>query len=220
MTSELLLARRLIEAVVDPDSPRTVGDEAAAELAEVSTRLDVSSGRALPIETFEGMRADDLSPAACLYLLENGDTDEPEIPVDILEALYLECSDVAIRFRLVRGTLGHPRTRSRYIAALKEQPEPENITTLPDSWPKKRLGTLQSLAETPTRVEAPEALHEFILYLLQDGSDPALALAAAAVAPDEDWRKHAWELARRVVLYVDPQLNGYGRAFRRARIRD
>jgi len=220
MTSELLLARRLLEAVVDPDSPRTVGDEAAAELAEVSIRLDVSPGRALPIETFEGMRADDLSPAAWLYLLENGDADEPEIPVDILEALFLECSDAAIRFRLVRGVLGHPRTRSRYIAALEEQPEPENISTLPDSWPKQRLDTLQSLAETRTRADAPDALQEFILYLLQDGSEPALALAAAAVAPDEDWRKPAWELARSVVLNVDPQLNGYGRTFRRARIRD
>ena len=220
MTSELLLARRLLEAVVDPDAPRTVADEAAAELAELSVRLGVPPGRALPIETFEGMRADDLSPAAWLYLLESGNAEEPEIPVDILEALFLECSDAAIRFRLVRGALGHPRTRARYIAALERQPEPENIATLPESWPKQRLDALQSLAETLTGTEAADALQEFILYLLQDGSEAALALAAGAVAPDEDWRKPAWELARSVVLSTDPQLTGYGRAFRRALIRD
>lgn len=220
MNFELLLARRLIEAVVDPDAPRTVADEAAAELAEVSVRLGVSPSRALAIETYDGMRPNDLSHAAWLYFLENSDADEPEIPADILEALFLECSDAAIRFRLVRGALGHPRTRARYIAALEEQPEPENIATLPDSWPKKRLDALQSLAETLTGEEASEALQEFILYLLQDGSDQALVLAAAAVAPDEDWRKPAWELARSVVLNADPELTGYGRAFRRTRIRD
>ena len=220
MTSELLLARRLLEAVVDPDAPRTVADEAAAELAEVSVRLGVPAGRALPIETFEGMRADDLSPAAWLYLLENGNAEEPEIPVDILEALFLECSDTAVRFRLVRGALGQPRTRARYVDALEMQPEPENIATLPESWPKQRLDTLESLAETLTGAEAPDALQEFILYLLQDGSEAALALAAGAIAPAEAWRKPAWELARSVVLRSDPELTGYGRAFRRARIRD
>ena len=220
MTSELLLARRLLEAVVDPDAPPTVADEAAAELAEVNVRLGLPPGRTLSIETFDGMRADDMSPAAWLYLLENGDAEEPEIPVDVLETLFIEYSDAAIQFRLVRGALGHPRTRARYTAALEEQPEPENIATLPESWPKHRLDALQSLAETLKGVEAQDALQEFILYLLQDGSEAALALAAGAVAPNEEWRKPAWDLARSVVLHADPQLTGYGRAFRRARIRD
>ena len=219
MTSELLLARRLLEAVVNPEAPRTVAEEAAAELAEVSDRLGVPPGRALPIETFEGMRVDDLSPAAWLYLLDSGNAEELEIPADILQAVFLQSSDAAIRFRLVNGALGQPRTRARYIAALEKQPEPENIATLPESWPKQRLDALQSLAETPTGADAPDALQEFILYLLQDGSEAALALAAGAVAPDEEWRKPAWTLARSVVLRIDPQLTGYGRAFRRARIR-
>ena len=220
MTSELLLARRLLEAVVDPDAPRTVADEAAAEMAEVSVRLGVPPGRALPIETFEGMRADDLSPAAWLYLLESVNAEELEIPADILEAIFLECSDAAIRFRLVRGALGQPQTRARYVAALRMHPEPVNIAMLPESWPKQRLDMLQLLAETPTETGASDALQEFVLYLLQDGTKAALALAAGAVAPDEDWRKPAWNLARNVVLSTDPQLTGYGRAFRRARIRD
>ena len=220
MTSELLLARRLLEAVVDPDAPRPVADEAAAELAEVSVRLGVPPGYALFIETFKGMQADDLSPAAWLYLLESGNAEELEIPADILDAIFLECSDAAIRFRLVSGALGQPRTRARYVDALEKQPEPESIETLPDSWPKQRLDALQSLAETSTWADARDALQEFVLYLLQDGSDAARALAAGAVAPDEDWRQPAWELARNVVLRIDPQLTGYGRAFRRARIRD
>ena len=217
MTSELLLARRLLEAVAGPEEPRMAADEAAAELAEVSVRLGVPPRRGLFIETFEGMTADDLSPAAWLYLLESGNAEELEIPADILEAIFLECSDVAIRFRLVRGSLGQPRTHMRYDDALLEQPEPENIATFPESWPKQRLETLQILAETSPETNVADALQEFVLYLLQDGSEAALALAAGAVAPDQDWRKPAWILARSIVLHTDPQLTGYGRAFRRAR---
>ena len=220
MTLELLLARRLLEAVVDLDAPRTLADEAAVELAEVSVRLGVPTGRVLPIQTFEGMRADDLSPAAWLYLLEGVNAEELEIPADILEAIFFECSDAATRFRLVRGALGQPRTRARYAAALRMHPEPENIEMLPESWPKQHLDMLQLAAETPTETGASDALHEFVLYLLQDGTEAALALAAGAVAPDEDWRKQAWHLARNVVLSTDPQLTEYGRAFRRARILD
>ena len=88
-------------------------------MAEVSVRLGVPPGSALPIETFEGMRADDLSPAAWLYLLESVNAEELEIPGDILKAIFLECSDAAIRFRLVRGALGQPRTHARYVAALR-----------------------------------------------------------------------------------------------------
>ena len=144
MTSEPLLARRLLEAVGDPEAPRTVADEAAAELPEVSVRLGVPPSRALPIETFEGMRADDLSPAAWLYLLEYRNAEEPEIPADVLEALFLEYSNAAVRFRLVRGALGQPRTRARYTAALEKQVEPENIATRPESWPKQRLDALHA----------------------------------------------------------------------------
>ena len=129
-----------------------MADEAAAEMAEVSVRLGVPPGSALPIETFEGMRADDLSPAAWLYLLESVNAEELEIPGDILEAIFLECSDAAIRFRLVRGALGQPRTHARYVAALRVHPEPVNIAMLPASWPKQRLDMLQLLAETPTVV--------------------------------------------------------------------
>ena len=49
MTLELLLARRLLEAVVDLDAPQTLADEAAVELAEVSVRLGVPPGRACPL---------------------------------------------------------------------------------------------------------------------------------------------------------------------------
>ena len=221
MTRELLLARRLLEAVVDLNAPRALADEAAVELAEVGVRLDVPPGRVLPIETFEGMRADDLSPAAWLYLLEGISAEDLEIPADILEAIFLECSDTATRFRLVRGALGQPRTRALYAAALRLHPEPENAEVLPESWPKRRLfGILHLAAETPTEADASDALLEFILYLLQDGTEAALALAAVAVTPDEDWRKPAWNLARSVVLKTDSQLTGYGRAFRRARFVD
>lgn len=223
MTSELLLARRLLEAVVDLDAPPRVAEEAAVELAEVSVRLGVPPGRLLPIETFEGMRADDLSPAAWLFLLEGVSEEELEIPSDFLEEVFLECTDAAIRFRLVRGALSQPRTHARYVAALRMHPEPESIEMLPESWPKQHLNMLQLAAEMPTETgvsDAPDALHEFVLYLLQDGTKAALALAAGAVAPDEEWRKPAWNLARNIVLSTDPQLTGYGGAFRRARILD
>ena len=224
MTSELLLARRLLEAVVDLDVPPRVAEEAAVELAEVSVRLGVPPGRLLPIETFEGMRADDLSPAAWLFLLEGVNEEDLEIPADILEATFIECSDVAIRFRLVRGALGQPQTHARYVAALSTHPEPESIEMLPESWPKQHLDRLQlEAAEMPAGTgvsDVTDELREFVLYLLQDGTKAALALAAGAVAPDEEWRKPAWDLARNVVLSTDPQLTEYGRAFRRARILD
>ena len=178
MTSELLLARRLLEAVVDPDAPRSVADEAAEELAEVSVRLGGPPGYALFIETFKGMQADDLSPAAWLYLLESGNAEELEIPADILEAIFLECSDAAIRFRLVSGALGQPRTRARFVDALEGNRNRVlrrfRIPGRSSAW------TRWSLAETPTWADARDALQEFVLYLLQDGSDAALALAAGA----------------------------------------
>ncbi len=85
MTSQLLLARRLLEAVVDPDTSARESDEAAIELAEVRARIGVAAGRTLSIDTFEGMEPDDLSPFAWLYLLENQAKDGPEVPIDILE---------------------------------------------------------------------------------------------------------------------------------------
>ena len=220
MTLELLLARRLLEAVVDLDAPGTLSDEAAVELTEVSVRLGVPHGRVPPIETFQGMRAGDLSPAVWLYLLEGVNAEELEIPAEILEAVFIECSDAIVRFRLVRGALGQPRTRARYAAALRMFPEPENIEMLPESWPKQHLDKLQPATEMSTETGASDALYEFVLYLLQDGTEAALALAAGAVAPNEEWRKPAWNLVRNVVLSSDPQLTGYGRAFRRARILD
>lgn len=221
MTFELLLARRLLEAVVDPDASRQAAEEAAAELIEVNARVGVPPGRPLRVETFEGMRADDLSPAAWLYLLENRHNEEPEIPAEILEAVFLEYSDAAVRFRLVSGALGQPQTRARYAVALEKDPSPDSIATLPDSWPKRRVEALAALAAAPSLESAKhvqQALQEFVLYLLQDGSEAALALAAGAVAPEENWRKPAWQLARSIVRGADPQLTRYGRAFRRTRM--
>ncbi|MET0529811.1 MAG: hypothetical protein ABW003_16010 [Microvirga sp.] len=223
MTYELLLARRLLEAVADPDAPQAAAEEAVAELVEANARHGVMPGRTIPIPTFEGMRPQDLSPAAWLYLLENRISEEPEIPVDILEAIYLEYGDAVVRFRLVSCALSQPQTRARYAEALDEQPEPDSIAKLPDSWPKRRVETLQSLATRPAaedRGDVEQALQEFVLYLLQDGSAAALALAAGAVAPDEEWRRPAREMARAIVLRADPELADYGRAFRRARLRD
>ncbi len=44
MTLEIFLARRLLEAVVDPDAPRALAEEAGAELAEI---VSARQGRAL-----------------------------------------------------------------------------------------------------------------------------------------------------------------------------
>lgn len=217
MTYELLLARRLLEAVADPDAPQAAAEEAVAELVEANIRHGVAPGRTILIPTFEGMGPQDLSPAAWLYLLENRTSEEPEIPADILEAIYLEYSDAAVRFRLVSGALSQPQTRARYAEALEKQPERDSIAELPDSWPKQRVETLQSLATSPAaedRADVERALQEFVLYLLQDGSAAALALAAGAVAPTEDWRRPARDMARAIVLRADPELAGYGGVFR------
>jgi hypothetical protein len=222
MMREILLARRLLEDASDPDASRSQSEAAAAELVEVGTRLGVPPGRAIPFGSLEGLEVGDLSPAAWLHLLENRNPDDPEIPAGILETLFLEYSDSVLRFRLVSGALAQPEVQSRYASALKERPDPQDISELPDSWPKRRLIGLEKLAaepETGSR-SAPQALQELILYLLQDGTHAALALAAAAITPGEDWRRPAREIVRSTVLHLDPEMTGYGRAFRRARLRD
>ena len=64
MTYELLLARRLLEAVADPDATLAAAKEAVAELVEANARHGVAPGRTILIPTFKGMRPQDLSPAA------------------------------------------------------------------------------------------------------------------------------------------------------------
>jgi hypothetical protein len=119
MIREILLARRLLEAVSDPDAPQWSVDEAGAELAEISARVGKPDGSPIDIDSFEGLRPDDLSPPAWLLLLEGRGEGDPEIPVDILEALFLEIQDPIIRFRLVRGALGQPDTYRRYLEAVE-----------------------------------------------------------------------------------------------------
>ena len=71
MTRELLLARGLIEALVDADASRDAAHGAAMEFAEIAARLEFEEGRTVPIETFEMLTAEDLTPSAWLYPLEN-----------------------------------------------------------------------------------------------------------------------------------------------------
>jgi hypothetical protein len=218
MTLELLLARRLLEAAADPYAPPRESEDAASELAEVAMRR---GDRMLRLASYEGLRAADLSPVAWLLVLESADADDPEPPAAILDALCDATEDEIVRLRLVSAALGHPLIRERYAAALAETPQPEAIERLPPSWPHRRIAMLQALvkeAERPHGASASAALAELVLYLLQDGSPPALALAAAAVTPEEAWRRPAHELARGIVRGCDPELSGYGRAFRRARI--
>lgn len=194
MTSELLLSRRLLEALVDPDASRAESDGAGIEFAELAARLGVEPGRTLPIETFDGMESDDLSPSAWLYLLENRAKEEPEVPIPILHDLFMEHSDPAVRFRLIRGALSQPRVRNVHL----DTPIGSTLKEMPDSFPRQQIEMLTELAlegEGTMREEAARALVEIALYLLQDGSYAALVLAAAAIAPKEDWRREA----RRVV---------------------
>jgi hypothetical protein len=223
MTRELLLARRLLEAVVDPELSVFEAEDASIELAELTARLGVPAGRTLPIETFEGMAADDLSPSAWLHLLENRPKGEPEIPPDILHSLFHAHGDAAVRFRLISGALSQPETRAAYLRTLEEIPEPDSILPFPDSFPKRRLQALQALAGGEGRDEmviAQRELAEFVLYLLQDGSKPSLALAAGAIAPGEYWRTTARRLVQQTLQVVDPQLQDYGRTFRRVRFEE
>src|SRR5947209_3296712 len=62
---DLLLARRLFEEALDPGTGSS-DPEAAGELAELTARLDVPSGRTFRIESFEGVRPADFSPQAWL----------------------------------------------------------------------------------------------------------------------------------------------------------
>lgn len=212
MTSELLLGRRLLEALVDPDASRAESDGAGIEFAELAARLSVEPGHTLPIETFDGMRSDDLSPSAWLYLLENRAKDEPEVPIPILHDLFMELSDPAVRFRLIRGALSQPRVRNAHL----DTPIGSTLEKLPNSFPKQQIEGLTELAsagEGPMREEAARALIEIALYLLQDGSYAALVLAAAAITPKEDWRREARQVVGATIRTLDPN-SQYGEPFR------
>jgi hypothetical protein len=221
MSRELFLARRLIEAAADPYAPASESENAASELAAFSRRFAASEKRGYPVhvEQFEGMRPDDLSVVAWLLLLENAEQDDPIVPDGILEQLFQTVEDEIIRLRLVSAVLGHPRIRQAYQSALESDPAPIDVAKLPDCWPKLRLLQLDQLRRSekiPDDATPAESLQEFVLYLLQEGSLAARALAAAAVAPAEEWRNSARQLAENVVRQVDPNLRGYGAPFARA----
>ena len=48
MMLEILLARRLLEAAVDPEAPRALAEEAGAELAEIASRNAEGAHGSLP----------------------------------------------------------------------------------------------------------------------------------------------------------------------------
>jgi hypothetical protein len=225
MTRELFLARRLIEVAVDPYALPAESERAANELAAFSCRYGGAekSGYPVRVDHFQGVRADDLSSTAWLLLLENAEENDPVVPDEILEQLFQSAEDEVIRLRLVGAVLGHPRTSQSYQSALELDPAPMDVSKLPDCWPKTRLLLLDELSrskETPDDARPAESLQELLLYLLQDGSLAARALAAAAVAPPDAWRNLAYQLAQNVVRAVDPELSGYGVPFRRALSRE
>jgi hypothetical protein len=223
MNRELFLARRIIEAAADPYASPLESETAAGELAAFVTQFGETRRRGYPVrvEHFEGVQADDLSPMAWLLLLDNAEWDDPMVPPGVLDQLFQSVEDEVIRFRLVSTTLGHPRISRAYERALELDPAPLEVASLPDCWPKLRLLGLDQLSRSAEVFDAAppaESLRELLLYLLQDGSPAARALAAAAVAPTESWRDPARELAGNVVRAVDPDLSGYGAPFRRALI--
>lgn len=218
---EILLARRLLEAAVDPESPRALAEEVGAELAEIASRTAEGSPGSLPLGNLEGLKPDDLSPLAWLLLLDGRRAGDAEVHSEILETLFLDSHDPAIRFRLVSGALAQSEATSSYGEFLDADFAPERIEGLPVTWPWRRLDRIRELAESSAIAEsatASQMLAEFVLYLLQDGSSAALVLAAGAVAPVDGWRTLAQEIVRTTVRTADPDLTGYGRVFRRARI--
>ena len=213
---ELLLARRLLEAAVDPDVPRSASENIGAEMAELNARLGVEAGRLLPVGDFEGLTPDDLSPQAWLLLLETRSEDDHELPHQVLDAIYVYTNDPVLRFRLVSGALSQLRTRHEHEHLETALDFPASIDELPASWPKTRIIELERLAAAPSEVArraAEVGLLQFVLYLLQDSSGPALQLVAAALAPREEWRMSARHMAVSIVRTADPNLTGYCRRF-------
>ncbi len=215
---QLLLMRRLLEAAVDPQATRREADDVGAEMAEISARLSVAPGRLLADDSLEGLHADDFSPQAWLLLLDGRSEDQPDVPSEILETLYLQSDDPVTQFRLVSGALNQPRIRRAYAEIAASAFPIEGIEALPDSWPKSRIEALERLADSKDETFAHAAqagLQLLVMYLLQEGSEPALALAEAAVAPPGWWRAAARQTAVAVTGNADPARTGYGRRFSR-----
>lgn len=225
MSRELLLARRLIEAAVDPYASPVESEGAASEIAAFAARSGAreKGGYPVNVEHFERIGANDLSPMAWLLLLENAERNDPMVPSEILEQLFQSVVDEVIRLRLVSGSLGHPKIIQAYKVALERDPSPVEVSNLPDCWPKQRLLQLAALRrseEASDGVSPADDLRELCLYLLQDGSLAARALAAAAVTPQDEWRSSAHQLVKTLIRDIDPEFRDFGAPFRRARVRD
>ena len=118
MMLEILLARRLLEAAVDPEAPRALAEEAGAELAEIASRNAEGAHGSLPVGNLEGLKSDDLSPLVWLLLLDGRRAGDAEVSPEILEKLFLDSHDPAIRFRLVSGALAQPSATASYEGSL------------------------------------------------------------------------------------------------------
>lgn len=221
MSRELLLARRLLDAVSDPYASPVDADGAAVELAVFSARFQRPEGSGYPVQVgeFAHVDAHDLNPGTWLLLLENAGERDSEVPDRVLDQLFDEIHDEVIRLRLVSGSVNHPRVRRDFSRVLESNPSPHAIDNLPDCWAKARLKRLEEHARTLDDSDmVSQGLRELVLYLLQDGSPASLALAAGAIGTPERWREAARLLASNVVRGVDPQLVGYGIAFRESGI--
>lgn len=217
MSRELLLARRLFEAAADPDADRQSAEDAAFELAQVFGRTEVPAGRGLPVASFAEMTADDLSPHAWLLLLESRRPGEAGIPNAILDSVFVENADPVIRFRLVSGALRQDGPGKSMDWLIGEGDSPISLKDLPPTWPRDLMIDLANPEDGEGTARAA-ILAEMALYLLQDGSPSALALAAAAIAPDQSWRAPARATVGSLVRAVDPNFTGIGRYFRNARV--
>lgn len=219
MTRDLLLfGRRLFEAVADPNADRRSTENAGSELNEALSRIGVRPGRGIPVSSFEGIRADDLSPHAWLLVLESRSAGEVKIPTAILDEIFWTNAEPSIRFRLVSGGLAQaydgPIESFERLAGDGSEALP--LDGFPATWTRDFLLALPSVPSADGTRES--VLAEIGLYLLQDGSSHALALAAAAVTPPESWRANARDILGAFIRSVDQNLTGIGRYFLRAGI--
>lgn len=213
MTEPVLFARRLLSEMINANASNHATESAGLEYCELLARSDKDDIRALKPESYKQLSVYDFPTEVWLYFLENARRGDAEIPSETIERLYLETSNVAFRFRFVQGVITSPDVEERYSYPLKEHGIYEQVDDLPESWIKVRLKAIEAQAET-NPIFAAEELNEFSIYLIQTGTDEAIAVLAAALNKKEDWTIATRTLSETIFRGIDPELTGFGRRLR------
>jgi hypothetical protein len=166
MNSSLTLASEFIERAANPAFGLDVNEEYALRWAVMRQTADP-----LPNLQINELKAEDievLSSDAWFWLGSSLTANDPELPADLVEALFQSTDDEVYRLKVADMSLRHPGLSTRYAIPRRALGE------MPSSWARGRLQRLFSDADF-----GHAGLTEMTSILLQVANKPALLLLGA-----------------------------------------